>query len=82
MYSNTELEAMHGGIPEITQVNKLIIMLETTNIPFEVTECHGARKCGILTKNIMFVMQFVTGAAMVIKLVLLKSWDLPTMMTQ
>lgn len=41
MYSNAELEAMHGGIPEITQVDKLIVMLETTDIPFEVTESHG-----------------------------------------
>lgn len=41
MYSNAELEAMHGGIPEITQVDKLITMLEATNIPFEVTVLCG-----------------------------------------
>lgn len=41
MYSNAELEAMHGGIPEITQVDKLIVMLETTDIPFTVTSNHG-----------------------------------------
>lgn len=41
MYSNAELEAMHGGIPEVTQVDKLITMLEATDIPFKVTECHG-----------------------------------------
>lgn len=41
MYSNAKLEAMHGGIPEITQVDKLIVMLETTDIPFTVTSNHG-----------------------------------------
>lgn len=41
MYSNTELEAMYGGIPEITHIDKLITMLETTDIPFEVTERNG-----------------------------------------
>lgn len=41
MYSNAELEAVHGGIPEITHVDKLIAMLETTNIPFEITENNG-----------------------------------------
>ena len=41
MYSNAELEAIHGGVPEITHINKLITMLATTNIPFTVTECHG-----------------------------------------
>lgn len=28
MYSNAKLEAMHGGIPETTHVDKLITMLE------------------------------------------------------
>ena len=41
MYSNADFEAMYGGIPEITHVDKLITMLETTDIPFEVTERHG-----------------------------------------
>ena len=41
MYSNANFEAMNGGIPETTQVDKLITMLETTDIPFEVAECHG-----------------------------------------
>lgn len=41
MYLDAKLEAMHGGIPEVTQVDKLIAMLETTDIPFGVTENHG-----------------------------------------
>lgn len=41
MYSNGELEAIYGGIPEITQVDKLIIMLAITGIPFTVTSNHG-----------------------------------------
>ena len=41
MYSNAELEATHGGIPEWTQVDELITMLEKTDIPFEVTENNG-----------------------------------------
>ena len=32
---------MHGGIPEVTQVDKLTTMLEATNIPFEITENYG-----------------------------------------
>ena len=41
MYSNAELEAMRGGIPEWTQVDELITMLEKTDIPFTVTSSHG-----------------------------------------
>ena len=41
MYSNAELEAMHGGIPEWTQVDELITMLEKTDIPFTVTSNNG-----------------------------------------
>ena len=41
MYSNAELEAMHGGIPKWTQVDELITMLEKTDIPFTVTPSHG-----------------------------------------
>ena len=41
MYSNAELEATHGGIPEWTQVDELITMLEKTDIPFTVTSSHG-----------------------------------------
>lgn len=37
MYSDRELEQMYGGIPEWTQVDELITMLEKTNIPFDVT---------------------------------------------
>lgn len=37
MYSNIELEQMYGGIPERTQVDELIAMLEKTDIPFDVT---------------------------------------------
>lgn len=41
MYSNAELEAIHGGIPKTTHVDKLTTMLEATNIPFEITENYG-----------------------------------------
>lgn len=41
MYSNAELEAMHGGIPKWTHVDELITMLEKTDIPFVVTSNHG-----------------------------------------
>lgn len=40
MFSNAELEAMHGGIPKRTQVDELITMLEKTDIPFVVTLSH------------------------------------------
>lgn len=41
MYSNAEFEAIHGGIPETTHVDKLITMLEKTDIPFTVTSSYG-----------------------------------------
>lgn len=41
MYSDHELEQQYGGIPEWTQIDELITMLEKTNIPFEVTPQRG-----------------------------------------
>ena len=41
MFSIPELEARHGGVPKITQVDALIDMLAATDIPFEVTTNQG-----------------------------------------
>lgn len=41
MYSDLRPKQMYGGIPEWTQVDELITMLEKTNIPFEVTSQCG-----------------------------------------
>lgn len=43
MFDNKALEEMHGGVPEVTEVDKLIDLLNNCvdPVPFEITTNHG-----------------------------------------